>query len=128
MCRAHYRNRGTPPRPHHEVRSLSPRRPRQARSTQAQRRAARPRSSRRHEEIQPTGRYPEKAKLIEAFKKRREETLRYVETTPDDLRSRFSKLGGGESDLYDFLLVIAGHTERHLKQMQEVMASPNFPK
>jgi hypothetical protein len=80
------------------------------------------------QEIQPTGRYPEKAKLIEAFKKRREETLRYVETTPDDLRSRFSKLGGGESDLYDFLLVIAGHTERHLKQMQEVMASPNFPK
>lgn len=79
-------------------------------------------------EIRPTGRYPDKAKLLETFKQRRDETIRFIETTPDDLRSRFYKIGSNESDLYELILVISGHTERHLKQMQEVMASPNFPK
>jgi hypothetical protein len=31
-------------------------------------------------------------------------------------------------DGYQCLLLIAGHSERHLQQMREVKADPNYPK
>jgi uncharacterized damage-inducible protein DinB len=81
------------------------------------------------EQGQPKGRYATKAALIAAFRERRDETIRYVETTNDDLRGRVLKAGPDtERDLYEYILMIAAHTERHLLQMREVMASPGFPK
>jgi hypothetical protein len=32
-----------------------------------------------------------------------------------------------EMDLYQMLFMISAHTERHVKQMREVMAAPGFP-
>ena len=79
-------------------------------------------------EIRPTGRYANKAALTTAFTSRRDETIRYVETTTDDLRGRFFKMGPNEMDLYEMILMISGHSERHLLQMKEVMAAPGYPK
>jgi hypothetical protein len=31
-------------------------------------------------------------------------------------------------DGYEFILFIAAHSERHVKQINEVKADPNFPK
>jgi hypothetical protein len=33
-----------------------------------------------------------------------------------------------EMDLYQMFFMISAHTERHVKQMREVMADPGFPK
>lgn len=79
-------------------------------------------------EIRPAGRFATKAALIAAFTARRDETIRYVETTPDDLRGRFVKSGPNEMDLYEMILVISAHSGRHLLQMKEVMAAPGYPK
>lgn len=79
-------------------------------------------------EIRPTGRYKTKAELEKIFKARRDETIKYVETTADDLRGRVAKLGGAEMDLYEMVLMISGHSERHLKQMIEVTQTPGYPK
>lgn len=79
-------------------------------------------------EIRPTGRFATKAALIEAFTDRRAQTIQYIETTQDDLRGRFFKLGSTEMDLYEMVLMISGHSQRHLLQMKEVMAAPGFPK
>ena len=80
-------------------------------------------------EIRPTGRYATRAALLAAFNERRDKTIRLVETTPDDLRGRFFQMGPGrEMDLYEMILMISGHSERHLLQMKEVMAAPGFPK
>jgi uncharacterized damage-inducible protein DinB len=79
-------------------------------------------------EVRPTGRYPTKAALLATFSKRRDETIRYVETTDDDLRGRFFKTGPNEMDLYEMILMISGHSERHLLQMKEVTAAPGYPK
>ena len=80
-------------------------------------------------EIRPTGRYATKAALVAMFNTRRDETIRYIETTDDDLRGRFMKAGPtAERDLYDMILVISGHSERHLLQMKEVTAAPGYPK
>lgn len=80
-------------------------------------------------EIRPAGRFATKAALVAALNARRDETIRYVETTDDDLRGRFFKPGAGpEMDLYEMILMISGHAERHLLQMKEAMAAPGYPK
>lgn len=80
-------------------------------------------------EIQPKGRYASKDAVVAAFKERRDETIKWVETTPDDLRGRFFKTGASsESDLYEMMFFISAHSERHLLQMKEVMAAAGFPK
>lgn len=80
-------------------------------------------------EIVPTGRFATKAALIAALNERRDATIRYVETTNDDLRGHFFKPGpGAEMDLYEMILMISGHAERHLLQMKEVTAAPGYPK
>lgn len=79
-------------------------------------------------EIAPKGRFATKADLIAAFEQRRAETIHYVETTPDDLRGRFFKMGPGEFDLVEMFYYLSGHSERHLLQMKEVAASAGFPK
>ena len=80
-------------------------------------------------EIRPTGRYATKAALVAMLNERRDETIQYVETTEDDLRGRFFKMGPSrEMDLYEMILMISGHSERHLLQMKEVTAAPGYPK
>jgi hypothetical protein len=34
----------------------------------------------------------------------------------------------GKLDEYEFVLLVAAHSERHTKQINEVKADPNFPK
>jgi hypothetical protein len=80
------------------------------------------------EMLQPKQTWPSRDEVVAAFKQRRDVTLDYVRTTSDDLRSHFNKTPNGTMDAYQFLLVIAGHTGRHVQQIQEVKASPGFPK
>jgi len=75
---------------------------------------------------QPTGRWGAPAKLAEFFIERREGTLDYVRTTQEALRSHFA--GAGGLDAYQWLLSIAGHTERHVLQINEVKADPGYPR
>jgi len=75
---------------------------------------------------QPAGRWATPAKLAEYFKERRERTLEYVRTTQEALRSHFAD--PGDLDAYQWLLAIAGHTERHVLQINEVKADPRYPK
>jgi len=79
-------------------------------------------------EIRPANRFKSKADLVAALNARRDETIRYAETTSDDLRGRFFKNGANEMDLYEMLFMISGHAERHLLQMKEVAASSGYPK
>lgn len=75
---------------------------------------------------QPRGRWATPAALSRYFKERRDRILQYVRTTQEALRSHFADAGG--LDAYQWLLQIAGHTERHVAQINEVKADPRFPK
>ncbi|HYL86211.1 MAG TPA: DinB family protein [Candidatus Angelobacter sp.] len=44
------------------------------------------------------------------------------------LRDHVTDSPMGKLDGYEFVLLIAAHSERHLKQINEVKADPNFPK
>jgi hypothetical protein len=81
------------------------------------------------EPFRPTGKWSDRQALIEEFKKRRDRTIEYVDTTNDELRLHFAPLGAmGDLDGYQYILMMAAHTWRHLDQMKEVKAAPGYPK
>src|ERR1700733_7082474 len=58
---------------------------------------------------------------LEAFRKLHTEMLDYVRSTNDDLRGRLLPEEG--VDLYQWILEISAHTQRHILQIREVKAS-----
>ena len=80
------------------------------------------------EPIQPKQRLGPRAKVAAAYRERRAQTLDYAQKTTDDLRSRVGDSPLGPLDAYQWLLFTAAHNERHLGQIREVKAHPNFPK
>jgi len=80
------------------------------------------------EPLKPTGKFSSQEQVVKAFRDRRDSTIAFVEQTTEDLRGRTFSAGGSEMDLYQMAFIISGHTERHVKQMREVIADPNFPK
>lgn len=67
---------------------------------------------------------------IAAFKERRDTTIGFVGKGNDDMRERFflNPAFNAELDAYLWIAFLSAHTERHVKQILEVKANPNFPK
>jgi hypothetical protein len=65
---------------------------------------------------------------LKAFTEKRDALLEYVRTTQDDLRSHVGQSPIGAMDAYQMILMISGHSNRHVQQINEVKADPNFPK
>jgi uncharacterized damage-inducible protein DinB len=63
-----------------------------------------------------------------SFKENRAKLISYVKGTKDDLRNHVATLPVGSFDTYQMILFIGAHSNRHVEQMKEVMADPNFPK
>ena len=63
-------------------------------------------------------------------KSRRDSNLTWLWETREDLRNSFVKYGPVTMpvDVYQMLLAIPAHNERHLQQIAEIKASPNYPK
>ena len=59
------------------------------------------------------------------FRKLRGEMKQYAKATGDDLRSR--KLLEGNMDVYQWFLMISTHSQRHILQIREIKAHPNYP-
>lgn len=76
----------------------------------------------------PTNQFGSPQKSLDAFVERRNGLIDYVKKTDDDLRNHFVTLPFGTVDTYQFLIFLAGHTERHTLQIEEVKANPAFPK
>jgi hypothetical protein len=76
----------------------------------------------------PSGKWPTPAALIAEFQSRRDRNLAWLRGTQDPLRSTYTKFSIGIVDTYQALLLVPAHTERHLAQIEEVKASPGFPK
>lgn len=77
--------------------------------------------------LRPSGKYWSPEELVAVFKKTRDRTIAFVRDTQADLRSHFAPMGSEELDAYQWILAIAGHTARHIKQIQEIKNSPGFP-
>ncbi len=63
-----------------------------------------------------------------AFSASRDKLVEYVNSTNDDLRNHINQLPVGVFDSYQMILFIGAHSNRHMQQINEVKADPNFPK
>lgn len=79
--------------------------------------------------LQPSGRYAGRDALVNHFKNSRDRIIAYVRTTQDPLRAHVASHPVlGELDAYQWILLVAGHTQRHLDQVRELRADPRFPR
>ncbi len=80
------------------------------------------------EAVQPSGRFRED-QLVREFEAARERTIRIAASTEYDLRKHFfAHRAFGELDCYQWMLLVAAHSDRHRVQIEEVIASSNFPR
>src|SRR6266446_3683655 len=79
------------------------------------------------EPLIPTNRFGSPEASIKHFVETRAATEDFLKTTTG-LRDHVMDSPLGKLDGYEFVLLIAAHSERHTKQINEVKADPNFPK
>ena len=65
---------------------------------------------------------------ITSFKENRGKLIDYIKNTDADLRNHVATLPVGSFDCYQMILFIGAHSNRHMQQINEVKADPNFPK
>jgi DinB superfamily len=79
------------------------------------------------EPLVPTNRFGSPEGSIKHFVESRASTEDFLRTATG-LRDHVADSPIGKLDGYEFVLLIAAHSERHTKQINEVKADPNFPK
>jgi hypothetical protein len=80
------------------------------------------------DEIKPTNRFGSPQASIDHFVESRAKTEAFLKSTPG-LRDHATDSPTGQKwDAYEFILLIAAHSERHTNQIKEVKADPNYPK
>jgi hypothetical protein len=80
------------------------------------------------ESLRPTNQWPRRNLLLDEFRRRRERTVEYARGTSDDLRAHVEQVGPGRvRDGFQYLLIISGHTERHVVQIEEIKKNPQYP-
>lgn len=72
--------------------------------------------------------YATTAEALAAFQKNRARLTTFVKSTSEDLRNHVLVLPIGTYDAYQFILLIAAHSNRHTQQISEVKAHIDFPK
>jgi hypothetical protein len=77
--------------------------------------------------LKPTNRFGSPAAAQKHFVDSRAATEEYLRSATG-LRLHVTDSPLGKLDGYEWVLLIAAHSERHTKQMLEVKADPNFPK
>jgi hypothetical protein len=71
--------------------------------------------------------YKDVGEAMAKFRALRAVMIDYIKTTQDDLRAHsFGKTD--PIDSWQWMLEISTHSERHLQQIREIKADPNFPK
>jgi uncharacterized damage-inducible protein DinB len=75
---------------------------------------------------EPKGQLRDLRAGLDSFRKLHAQMLQYARTTDDDLRSHVVEREG--SDAYQWLLLISTHEQRHILQIREIKADPEFPK
>lgn len=80
------------------------------------------------EPLKPTNRFGSPQASLKHFTDARAQTEVFLKTH-DDLRDHaIDSPMGKKLDGYEWMLFVAGHSQRHTKQINEVKADPNFPK
>lgn len=80
------------------------------------------------ERMVPTGRFGSLAKALDQFSANRDDTIAYLTSCKDDLHARSFVHPSGPMTCHEGFILIANHPLRHLEQIREIQASPEYPK
>jgi len=80
------------------------------------------------EPLRPVNRFGTPEAALKHFVESRGQTEDFLKKTPDLRGHAIDSPMGQKLDGYEWVLLIAAHSERHTKQLNEVKADPNFPK
>lgn len=81
------------------------------------------------ENFQPSNKFTSTKEAITTFQNQRTQTMAYVATTKDDLRNHYWKHPlTGKIDLYQTLILMSAHLDRHIEQIENIKLMKNFPK
>jgi uncharacterized damage-inducible protein DinB len=72
--------------------------------------------------------YKTVTEALAAFRSNREKLIELMKNTQTDLRNHVLVLPVGTYDSYQFILLIAAHSNRHTQQINEVKGDVGFPK
>ena len=79
------------------------------------------------EPVRPSGQWSA-SDLSAGFRKTRANSISFASATTGNLRGYFmNHIAFGDIDCYQWLIVLAGHTERHAQQIEEIKSDPAFP-
>jgi hypothetical protein len=78
-----------------------------------------------HEKVET---YKDLGEALAKFQALRATMIDYIKTTDDDLRAHSFGEYGELIDSWQWMLEISTHSERHIQQIREIKADPNFPK
>ncbi|MEP0985765.1 DinB family protein [Ekhidna sp.] len=80
------------------------------------------------ERLQPESQFSTPKAFISEFKQKRGESITYVNEVEKPLKGYYKDFGPlGEISGYHWLVFISAHTQRHIKQLDEVLENPDFP-
>lgn len=74
----------------------------------------------------PKGKYFSVKESLGDFRKLRATMTQFAKETQEDVRGR--QLQGGNMDVYQWLLMISTHSQRHILQIREVKTHAGYPK
>ncbi|MDN5202498.1 DinB family protein [Fulvivirgaceae bacterium BMA10] len=80
------------------------------------------------EEFKPQNNFGSFDGSVKKFKEKRNDNIKYVKSTGDDLRNHYFEFPFGLVDSYQVILFLSGHSVRHTSQIKEIMAHESFPK
>jgi hypothetical protein len=80
------------------------------------------------EPLKPAGKYKSSAEALAAYRAERQKTIDFVKTGGDLRLHAQAHPIAGPLDAYGWVSFLAGHSERHTLQIEEVTADANFPK
>jgi hypothetical protein len=80
------------------------------------------------EPLRPNNRFGSPKDSLKHFKESRDKTVAFLKKTKDLRQHAVDSPLGKKLDGYQWVLFIAAHSERHTKQIDEVMADAKFPK
>ncbi len=77
---------------------------------------------------EPTGLIPGKNTLA-FFRLKRDQAIAFAETTPADMRAHYERTDSkSPRNMHQVYIYQWGHVDRHLRQIRQVEAHPNYPK
>ncbi|MGH9689808.1 MAG: DinB family protein [Candidatus Acidiferrales bacterium] len=80
------------------------------------------------ERVRPTGQFGSLAKALDQFAANREQTIAYLGACQNDLHAgTVVHPTLGPMTCHEYVVFMTGHTLRHLDQIREIQASPDFP-